>query len=164
MTATANSSAPWEFAPKWIPSVDDLAVDDGEDRADLLDLRVGHGEVVPVQHDQIGQLAGFDRADLVLHPQEPAVAAREQAERLLARDLLVAVDPVAERVDAGRREVDVQPRIERRDVDAVAVDAGLDAVIDDRPERRADDDLRVGRRDPAERAPSARRSRAPGAA
>ena len=68
-----------------------------------------------------------------------------------ARELLVAVDLGAERVHAGRREVDVQPRIERRDVDAVAVDADLNAVVDDRAERRADDDLRIGRGDPAER-------------
>ena len=63
--------------------VHDLAVDHGEHRADLLDLHVGHGEVVPIEHDQIGELARLDRADAVFHPQEPAVAAREQAQRLL---------------------------------------------------------------------------------
>ena len=62
------------------------------------------------------------------------LSAREQAQRLLARELLVAIDLRAKRVHAGDREVDVRPRVERRDVHAVAVDADLDAVIDDRAE------------------------------
>ena len=48
-------------------------------------------------------------------------------------------------------------------MDAVAVDADLDAVIDDRPERRADDDLRIASTSPSGTRPSARRSRAPSA-
>ena len=44
----------------------------------------------------------------------------------------------------------MRPRVERRDVHAVAVEA-LDAVIEDRAERRPDDDLRIARGDPAER-------------
>src|SRR5262245_31044372 len=30
-------------------------------RSNLLDLHVGHSEVVPIEHDQIGELAGLDR-------------------------------------------------------------------------------------------------------
>src|SRR2546426_8781645 len=130
--------------------VDDLPVDDCEDRADLPDLLVGNGEVVPVKDHQVCQLAAFDRADLVFHAQEPAVAARECTEGFLARDLLIAIDAVAERIDSGRREVYLQPRIQRRNMNSVAVDAGLDAVIDDRPEGRTYDDFRIIRCDPSE--------------
>ena len=68
-----------------------------------------------------------------------------------ARELLAGVDPCAERVQPGRRVVDVRPRIQRRDVHAVAVDARLNAVVDDRAERRPDDLVRIARGDPAER-------------
>ena len=46
-------------------------------------------------------------------------------ERLLPRDRLARVDLLAERVDARDRVVDVRPRVERRDVDAVAVEPAL---------------------------------------
>src|ERR687891_2726947 len=47
--------------------VDDRAVDHGEDGSDLLDALVGHGEIVPVEDDEVGELAALDRPDLVLH-------------------------------------------------------------------------------------------------
>ena len=43
------------------------------------------------------------------------------------------------------------PGIQRRDVNAVAVHADLDAVVDDGPERRADVTVGSVRRDPSVR-------------
>jgi len=73
-----------------------------------------------------------------------------ESQRLVTRDLLIGVDLVAKRIDASRRKVDVLPGVQRRDVDAVTMNARLNAVIDDRPERRADDDPGIVRGDPAE--------------
>jgi len=39
---------------------------------------VRHGEVVAVKDHEIGELAGLDRAELVLLAQEPAVLARNR--------------------------------------------------------------------------------------
>jgi hypothetical protein len=47
-------------------------------RTKLLDLRIRHREVVPVQHCEVGQFARLNRTDLVLHAQEPTVFAGEQ--------------------------------------------------------------------------------------
>jgi ADP-ribosylglycohydrolase len=124
--------------------VHDLAVDDRQYRPDLLDVGLGDREVVAIEDDEVGQPACLDRAEPILHPQEPAVPFGEEAQRLLTRQLLIAVHLGAERVDAGDGERDVRPGIERRNVDTVAMDADLDAVVDDRPERRTDDDLGVG--------------------
>ncbi|SRR6266852_6279929 len=123
--------------------MDDLAVHDGENRANLLDLRIGDRKIVAIEHGEIRKLTGLDRSDFVFHTQEPAVPFRKQTQSLLAGDLLIAVDAIAERVDACRRKVDVQPRVEWRDVDAVTMDAGLDTVIDNRPELRAHDNVRI---------------------
>src|SRR6266496_1669913 len=130
--------------------VNNLAVDDGEDGADLFDLSVGHGEIVAIEHRQVGELTRCDRPDLVLHAKEPAVASREEAQRLLAGNLLVAIDPVAERIDARCRKVDVLPGVQRRDMNSIAMNACLNAVIEDRSKRRTDDDFRIAGRDPAE--------------
>jgi hypothetical protein len=48
--------------------VHDAAADDREDRSELLDRFVGHGEVVAVQHDEIGELAGLDRTEQIREP------------------------------------------------------------------------------------------------
>ena len=61
---------------------------------------------------------------------------REEAQRLGAREVLAGIDLLAEGVEAGDGVGDVRPRVERRDVHAVAVDAHLDAVIDDGAEGR----------------------------
>ncbi len=50
---------------------------------------------------------------------------------------------VAERIDARGGVVDVQPGVQRRDVDAVAVDAHLNAVVHDGSKRRTRHHLRV---------------------
>ena len=71
--------------------VDDPTVHDGEDRTNLPDLNVGHGEVIPVERDQIGQLARLDRSDLVFHAQEPAVTASEESESLLLKQPDIAL-------------------------------------------------------------------------
>src|SRR5262249_34676844 len=91
----------------------------------------------------------FDRADLILHAQEPTISPRKNAKSFLPRNLLVSVHSSAERIQTCRREIDLEPRIERRDMDAVAVNADLNAMIDDCSERRTYY-LRIARRDPAE--------------
>src|SRR4030095_3901355 len=128
--------------------MDDLAVNDGKDRADLLDLLVLHAEIILVENSQIRQFTGFDRADLIFHPQEPTISVREKPKRFLPGDLLVAVHSRAERIQTRRREVDLEPWIQRCDMDAVAVNANLNAMIDDRSERRTHDHFRIVRRDP----------------
>src|SRR4051812_39074597 len=65
--------------------VNDFAVDDGDHRFQLANGVVGHAlgvEVVVSQYHQIGELAGFDRAEPVFFLQEPAVLRRVQPERL----------------------------------------------------------------------------------
>ena len=130
--------------------MDYLPVNDRQHGANLLYVRVGHSEVVPVQHRKVGELAGFDRADLFFHAQEPAVAAGEHAKSLVASELLVAVDALSERIHASNGEVDMRPGIERSDVDAIAVHAHLNAMIDDRAEWRAHNGRAV-RRHPSKR-------------
>src|SRR5262245_30787593 len=115
--------------------MDYLAVNDGEDRADLFDLLVLHAEVILIENSQLRQFIGLDRADLIFHPQEPTISPREKPKSFLPRDLLVAVHSRTERIQTCRREVDLEPRIQRCDVDAVAVNANLNAMIDDRSER-----------------------------
>src|SRR5215217_4759170 len=66
------------------------SVDDGEDRVELPDLLVGHLELIEIvlaQHYHIAELAHFDRAQLILFPEEPAVGDGVQADRLLTRNL-----------------------------------------------------------------------------
>ena len=50
--------------------------------------------------------------------------------------MLARIDLVAERIDAGNRVMDMQPWVQRSDVDAVSMYAHLDAVIENRPEWR----------------------------
>ena len=108
--------------------MDDATIDDREHRANLFDLGVGHRKEIPIENRQVRELAGLDRADLIFHPEEPAVRPCEQRQRLFARELLAGIDGLTERIQPGRRVVDVLPRIQRRDVDAVTVDPGLDAT------------------------------------
>ena len=56
--------------------VDDLAVDHRQDRSGLAHVRIAHAEVVPIEHDEVGELALLDRAEIVLAVQVPGVAAR----------------------------------------------------------------------------------------
>src|SRR5262245_52587728 len=102
-----------------------LTADEREDRLQPLQLLVGHFGVVGAEDDGVGKLPDLDRAEVVLHAHMPGVLARVEAHRLLPRDLLVDVDLLPERVQAGGRVVDAEPRRKRSDVDAVDVDAGL---------------------------------------
>src|SRR5262245_2182092 len=119
-------------------------INDGENRADLLDLGVGHGKVVFVEHGDVGQFTGLDGTDLVFHAQKPAIPTSKKTKGFLPGDLLVAVDARAKRIYSGRCKVDLKPRIQWRDVNAVAVNPDLDAVIHDRSEWRAGHDFGVG--------------------
>jgi hypothetical protein len=55
-------------------------------------LHVGYREIIAVQYCKIGQLALLDRAHLVFHAKEPAIAASEKPKRFRACELLVAID------------------------------------------------------------------------
>src|SRR5262245_9620208 len=71
--------------------VGDLPVHNCQHRSDSLYLHLGHREVVAIEDSQISQLPGLDRADLVFHAEEPAIAPREHAERFLASGVLLTV-------------------------------------------------------------------------
>jgi hypothetical protein len=45
--------------------------------SESFDLGVGHRKVVSIEHDDVGELARLDRADLLFHTEEPAVASRK---------------------------------------------------------------------------------------
>src|SRR5262245_38611656 len=96
--------------------VDDLPVDNRQERAHLLDFYLWHREVITIQNRQVGELAWLDCADLVFHSQEPAVAAREHTDCFITGEVLVAVDTSSEGIHSGHGEVDVKPGIQRRDV------------------------------------------------
>src|SRR5215469_12948640 len=98
--------------------VNDFPADDCHYRPDLPDFRIAHCKVVLVEYGEIRQLTRFDRTGLVFHAQEPAVAASEKTQGLLPREMLSGVDLGAEGVDAGCREINVKPRIQRRDMNA----------------------------------------------
>jgi hypothetical protein len=68
--------------------VDDLADNDREDGADVLDRIVRYGEVVMAQHDKVGVLADFQRSQPALLAQEPSALDGGVAKRLLAREPL----------------------------------------------------------------------------
>src|SRR4029453_13333810 len=130
--------SPWANAGRL---VDDLAVDDCQHRPDLLDLDVGHREIVPVQNRQIRKLAWLDGAKPVLHLQMPTAFARAKTECLLASEMLIGVDLLPERVHAGDDVVEMQPRVQRRDVGGVAEQALVDRVLIDRAIRMTRDDI-----------------------
>src|SRR4029078_10311165 len=105
--------------------VNHTAVDNRQHGSNLSNLRVGYGEVISIQDCEIRKFSSFNGADLILHLQKPAVAASEKAQSLLSRDLLIRIHAVFERIDPSGCEVDMQPGIQRSNVDAVAVHAGL---------------------------------------
>src|SRR5690242_16333028 len=75
--------------------MNDSAVHDREHRLQLLDSLVGYLrriEVIAAQDRQVAELADFDRAELVLLAQEPAVVCRVQTQCFHPVDCLVAVD------------------------------------------------------------------------
>ena len=117
--------------------VNNTAVDNGQHGADLPDLRIRHGEVVAIQDCEVREFSSFNGTDLVFHLQKPAVAASEKPQSLLSRDLLIRVNAVSEGIDPGRCEMDMQPGIQRSNMDAVAVHARLNAMIDDGSKRSA---------------------------
>src|SRR5437899_11984541 len=97
-THRAGTTSPSVAQVQHAAVVDDVPADHGQHRADLLQVLVRHGEVVAVEDHQVGELAGLDRAELILLAQEPAVLARVEAEHFLARDLLTGVDRLPARV------------------------------------------------------------------
>src|SRR5688500_1035327 len=107
------NARPSSMLPKHARIVNDFSIDNRHHRPDSSDLIVGHGEVVVAQDGQVGQLPDLDRAELLLHPQEPSVLPRAEPKRVLPGDPLVAVDRLASRVDARRRVIQMEPRVER---------------------------------------------------
>src|SRR5918996_6481544 len=118
--------------------VDDRAADDGEHRLRAPHVVVADREVVAVEHQEVGELADFDRAQIVLSVEVPGIATGVGVQRLLATDLLPGVDLLAEPIEAGGCVVQGEPRVVRCDVDAVLVQAVVDAAGDDLREQRAD--------------------------
>src|SRR5688572_10792366 len=125
--------------------VHDVAVDHGEVRADLANLGVAYPEVVLVEHDQVGELALLDRAEVVLAIAVPGGAHGEHVQGLPARDLLARVDLLALRVrradyvvQSGGGVVNREPRVMRRDVHAVLMQGEGDAALHEPREHRPD--------------------------
>ncbi len=81
----------------------------------------------------------------------PAALARAKTKRLLAREMFTGVDLLPVRVHAGDDVVEVQPRVQRRDVGGVAEQALVDRVLIDGPVGVTGDDVRVVRVDPVVR-------------
>src|SRR5262245_44153936 len=82
---------------------DDLAADHRHHRLNILDLIGGYGEVIAVQHHEIGELARGDGAEIVFLENEIGVVARMRDERVLARDRLFVHDIAADHL-AGHRK------------------------------------------------------------
>ena len=89
--------------------MDDLTADDRQQRAHALEVFIGHGEAVLIEHDQVGVVANFDRADIVLL-NEPLVSRSGEPERLLPRERLIPEDRLPGEVPARDDRVKVQPR------------------------------------------------------
>src|SRR5687768_3345739 len=90
--------------------VDDVAADDSEHRANAFQLFGGHGEVVLIEHNEVGKLADLDTAQIFLLADEPPVRARVEVERFLAGDLLIGIDLLPTRVEPGGGVVHMDPR------------------------------------------------------
>src|ERR1041384_5569812 len=68
--------------------VDNLAADHREQRRDRTELIGGNGQIILVQHREIGETPGLQRSAPVIVEGEPGAAPRVEAQRLLARDQL----------------------------------------------------------------------------
>ena len=62
----------------------DLAADHRQQRPDGLDLACGDGEVVAIEHQQVGVSARRERTEIALLEQEIGVRARMRDQRFLA--------------------------------------------------------------------------------
>ena len=89
------------------------AADDRELRADLAHSLRRHGQQMFVQHDKVAELAGLDRAAILLVEAEPGRHARHHAQRFLARNGFVSPDNLARLSTTRRRVVHRQEWIER---------------------------------------------------
>src|SRR5262245_12710834 len=117
-----------------------LSVDNRQDGAELPDLLVGHSgriEIVVAQYDHVAEFAFFDRAKLILFPEEPAVCNGIETECLLTRNLLTGIDHFSRNVLSSDHVVDHVPRVQRRDLGGVRSGADTNAAIDDHAQRRA---------------------------
>src|SRR5437867_688210 len=100
--------------------VHDLPTDKRQERSGALQVFVGNGEAVSVEYNEIGMVTDLDGADILL-PDKPFVGGRSKPERLLAREHLVAEDRLPSEIPASNDCVQIQPRIDDRDVAAVGV-------------------------------------------
>ena len=105
--------------------VNDLSVDNGEHRLDLLQLFVADLHVVLVQNNEICKLVALDRAQLGLHVHLVGVATCEEADGFLARNLFAGIDHLAQRIASGHGIVHRKPRVQRSDMSSVHVDRGF---------------------------------------
>src|SRR2546423_2557207 len=142
LMATVGSPTPHRYAmsPLYLPCrselddarvVGDLAVHHGEYRARPPHVRIAHAEVIAIEHNEVRELAFFDRAEITLAIEIPSVTARVGVERLLTRDLLAGIDLLTKHVEPSRRIVQREPWVMWRDMHAVLVHAGVDAARKD---------------------------------
>src|SRR6266496_3164414 len=64
--------------------VDDFPANDREDRTQFLQRFIWNVEVIVARHDQVGELALFDRPKLVFLLDEPAVRSCVKSQRFIA--------------------------------------------------------------------------------
>src|SRR5262249_42253888 len=106
--------------------MDDLATDHGDERLDVLDLVGGHREIVAVQDEQVGILAGRERAEIAFLEHDERVRARVRDQRLFTRNGL-PVDLAAADHLAGDGEAQGVERVRRRHRGGVGAEAPVDA-------------------------------------
>ena len=73
---------------KLFSRMDDLSIDDGKYRVDVLELLIGHGEVILREGDDIGKLPQNDGSLHAGFLGEPATALGIQPKRFLATETI----------------------------------------------------------------------------
>src|SRR5262249_34620296 len=124
--------------PQDAPVVHDPSTHHGEHRRDRADVVCGHGEVVVAQNDQVGVLAGLERAKAPLLSKIPGAVDGLCAQRLHPRQSLFGGN--AGHVGIERPAADDVPEVDergvRRDVHRVRGKAQMDPTPEDAPEAR----------------------------
>jgi NMT1/THI5 like len=71
--------------------VNDSPPNHRQQRLQRADLILRHGEIIRIEHCQVGELADFDRAFAPFFESEPGAADGEKTQRFFAREILAAV-------------------------------------------------------------------------